>query len=381
MTPLAPGAKIGILGGGQLGRMIALAAARLGFGVHVFAPDETPPAAIAAKHYRASYQDEAALKRFAEGVDLITYEMEHLPTDSLRDLAESALFRPSLRSLETARHRLREKEFLSALGIPTAPFFALGAGRLDAGRDIPRSFRFPAIVKRCLGGYDGRGQRVARDRGEIVGALSDLGGGEALIEERVSFRREISVLAARGADGDFRAYDVVENCHRDGILRESRVPARIGLAVAARAKRWTKRIAEALDHIGVLGVEFFLCDGDGEGDGEGALFVNEIAPRVHNSGHWTMDACAVGQFEQHLRAIAGWPLAEPVRFADVRMVNLLGDDVESWRDFAARRGVCLHLYGKQPARAGRKMGHMTALYPLSSGGSGGSGGSLGGRGG
>ena len=355
---LPPGATIGILGGGQLGRMLALAAARLGLKCHIFAPDADSPAFdVAAAHIIARYDDEAALDSFAASVDAVTYEFENVSIEAVGRLARSAPVRPGAHALEVSQDRLVEKRFLRDLGIATAPFEAvddLGALLAALG-----SLGSPAVLKTRRFGYDGKGQVRIATPSDAAAALAEIGTRPAVLEGFVSFTREISIVAARGSTGVVAAYDPAENVHRDGILFTSSAPARVRPETAAEARRVAERILQALDYVGVIGVEFFVL---GEGDDE-RLLVNEIAPRVHNSGHWTEDACAVSQFENHVRAVAGWPLGPTNRHSDVVMTNLIGDDANGWRKLAAEPGARLHLYGKREARPGRKMGHVNRLAP------------------
>ncbi len=354
---LAPGATIGILGGGQLGRMLALAAAPLGFHVHIFAPEaESPAEEAAAKLTRAGYDDEAALRAFAASVDVITYEFENVPAACAALLSELKPVRPGAKALEVAQDRVTEKSFMRAIGLGTAPF-----AKADDADEARAAFAElgggQAIVKTRRFGYDGKGQARVSSADEAADAVARFGA-PCILEGLVNFTREISVVAARGIDGRIEAFEPADNTHEGGILRRSVAPAVVKPQVAAEAWRMAGTILEALGFVGVIGVELFV-------DRDGTLLVNEIAPRVHNSGHWTMDACAVSQFEQHIRAVAGWPLKPAVRFADCEMENLIGDDVLRWREIAAEPNACLHLYGKSEARPGRKMGHVNRLFPFS----------------
>ena len=357
-APIAPGGRIGILGGGQLGRMLALAAAEMGMEAVIYAPEARPPAAaVAAAHRKASYEDKRSLRAFAAHVDVLTYELEQIPLSAVHEAAKVKILRPSPFSLEITQNRLLEKNFLKDHAIPTAPFSAFPP---------KKEFPLPAIIKSCYGGYDGKGQTLLKNKMDLKKAQArftkrGFKEGEALIEERMRFQCEISIVAARAVSGRMRFWDAAENLHRDGILRESRVPARIPASVEKRARLVASKIAKHLDHVGVLAVEFFLC----EKNGAPHLLVNEIAPRVHNSGHWTMDAAQTSQFTQHIRAICGWPLTSTRRLADAKMINLLGADAHEWRTHAKGKESALHLYGKTPIRKGRKMGHLTKLYPLS----------------
>lgn len=349
--PLRPGACIGILGGGQLGRMLALAAARLGMRVHVFEPGAEPCAApVVERVIRAGWDDLAALRAFAAGVDVVTYEFENVPVAALDALAGLAPVRPGRRALEAAQDRVAEKDFLTDLGLATAPYAAVADA--DGLRAALARIGTPAILKTRRLGYDGRGQARIMAQGDAAAALAAVGPGPAVLEGFVGFEREISVIAARGLDAAVAAYDPGENLHGGGILHSTTVPARIPPAVAQDAALIAGRILSALDYVGVIGVEMFVT--------AGGLVVNEIAPRVHNSGHWTMDACLVDQFEQHVRAICGWPLGDGARHSDAVMTNLIGDAAAS---AVALSGAAVHLYGKAGARPGRKMGHVTRIAP------------------
>lgn len=352
MTPLPPNSVIGILGGGQLGRMTALAAARLGYRVVVFDPDGQAPAAlVSAGHVRASFEDVSALDQLADQCAVVTYEWENVPVAAVRHLAARVPVYPSAEALEVSQDRVREKTFLNALGIPTAQFRAVNGDAELA--DALKAFGGEGVLKTCRGGYDGKGQRRFR-RGDPASAFQAMGGVPLILEAVVPFEREVSVIAVRGQDGAFAAYDPAENFHENGILRRSTVPAAIGPQTAWAAKDAARRILEALDYVGAIGVEFFV-------NPDGGLLANEIAPRVHNSGHWTEAACAASQFEQHVRAVCGLPLGSTARFADCAMENLLGDEVFSAAARLAEPETVLHLYGKAEARPGRKMGHWTRL--------------------
>ncbi|MFW5641744.1 MAG: 5-(carboxyamino)imidazole ribonucleotide synthase [Roseicyclus sp.] len=349
--PLPQGAVVGILGGGQLGRMLAMAAARLGYRAHVFEPGAAPAADVAHAWTQADYDDAEALAAFAKACDVVTYEFENIPAAALDLLAGAVPFHPGRRALEVSQDRLAEKDFLAGLGLKVAPYAAVdGPGDLAAALGVTGC---PAILKTRRFGYDGKGQARVRDRDGAAAALGTLGGAPAIAEGVVAFSREISVIAARGRDGAVAAYDPGENVHRDGILATTTVPARIPAGLRTDAVLLASRILGALDYVGVLGVELFVT--------EGGLVVNEIAPRVHNSGHWTQAGCAVDQFEQHVRAIAGWPLGDGARHADVVMENLIGEDVTRAAALAAERGVQVHLYGKTEVRPGRKMGHVNRV--------------------
>ena len=351
---LAPGAVIGILGGGQLGRMLAVAASRLGLRVHVFEPAAAPPAAdVAHAVTTAGYDDEAALRAFAASVDVVTYEFENIPTSAL-DLLESLRpIRPNRRALAISQDRVTEKTYLNGLGLATAPWAAVED---TAGLDAALSaIGCPAILKTTRLGYDGKGQARIMAPNDAPAALAAMNGAPAVLEGFVGFTSEISVIAARGLDGQVAAFDPGENIHRDGILRTTTVPARLSPAMRTDAVLIAARILNALDYVGVLGVELFVTPQ--------GLLVNEIAPRVHNSGHWTQQGCAVDQFEQHIRAVAGWPLGDGSRYADVVMENLIGNDMDRVPALAHEAGVAIHLYGKGAPRPGRKMGHVNRVKP------------------
>ncbi len=348
---LRPGATIGILGGGQLGRMLAMAAARLGFHVHVYDPDIGCPAAeVAQVATHATYDDSQALHAFAYSVDVVTYEFENIPPAALDLIEAQAPIRPNRRALATSRDRLEEKAFLQGLGLATAPFAAVddAAGLHVALREIGT----PAILKTRTLGYDGKGQARIGDPVDADAALAAIRGAPAILEGFVPFDREVSVIAARGLDGSVAAYDPGENVHQGGILRTTTVPARLSPAQRSDAVLIAARILNALDYVGVLGVELFVTR-----DG---LLVNEIAPRVHNSGHWTEAGCLVDQFEQHIRAVAGLPLGDGSRHVDVVMENLIGSDMDRLPGLL-REGARIHLYGKAEVRGGRKMGHVNRL--------------------
>lgn len=345
-TPLPIGATLGILGGGQLGRMIALDAARMGLKVHVFAPAGDAPAIdVAPAATRAPYDDVDAVAGFAAACDVVTFEFENVPAAALAAAARRAPLRPGSISLERTADRLVEKRFVEGLGLSVATF-----APVDDKEDLPHAASatgLPAILKTRRMGYDGKGQ--VRIEGDA--ALADVPvAAPSVLERVVAFRREISVIAARGLDGRIAAFEPGENRHETGILRTTRVPAGISAERADEARSIAARIAEALDHVGVIGVELFETDA--------GLVVNEIAPRVHNSGHWTQDGADVSQFEQHVRAICGWPLGNPRRRAAMCMENLIGDDIARVADLRHQDGVVVHLYGKAEVRPGRKMGHV-----------------------
>jgi 5-(carboxyamino)imidazole ribonucleotide synthase len=355
---LKPGDTIGILGGGQLGRMLAMAAGRLGLRCRVFSPDPDSPAFdVVANATCAEYADVEALELFAGDVDVITYEFENVPAASAMILAARRLVLPDRRILETTQDRLVEKDFVTGLGIKTAGYADVTSPQ--ALRAAITKIGLPAVLKTRRFGYDGKGQAIIRADEDIERAWADLGTKSAILEAFIPFACEISVIAARSADGAVECFDVTENEHRDHILKVSRVPAAISDELAARARDIAERIASALDYVGVLAVEMFVVNRDGQAD----VLVNEIAPRVHNSGHWTLDGASISQFEQHIRAIAGWPLGKPLRHGEVTMTNLIGDEIDSYVDWLQVPGATVHLYGKGPPRPGRKMGHVTKVVP------------------
>lgn len=357
---IPPGGRIGILGGGQLGRMLALAAANLGLACHIYCPDEDLPAGqVSAAVTRAAYDDAVALAAFADSVDVVTYEFENVPAETARILAEHAPVRPGALALATSQDRLVEKNFFAGQNIATAPFAAVGS--IADLKAAITALGAPAILKTRRFGYDGKGQVKINSAGEADEALAALKGAPAILEGFVPFELEISVVAARGLDGTVKAYDPVENIHLHHILHQTLAPAHMNAALAEEARTIAEIILTRLDYVGIIGVEMFVMPETTKGP---RLLVNEMAPRVHNSGHWTSDACTVSQFEQHIRAICGWPLGDPARHSDAIMTNLIGDDVEGWKALAAEPATGIHLYGKSEARPGRKMGHATRIYPL-----------------
>ncbi|KIZ46277.1 MULTISPECIES: 5-(carboxyamino)imidazole ribonucleotide synthase [Rhodopseudomonas] len=362
MTKLKPGDTIGILGGGQLGRMLALAAARLGLKCHVFSPDPDSPAFDVVQYATcAEYADVEALELFAAEVDVITYEFENVPSSAVMLLAARRPVLPDRGILATTQDRLAEKDFVSQLGIGTAAYADVTSSQ-DLRAAIAK-IGLPAVIKTRRFGYDGKGQAIIRDGADLDAVWNDLATRAAILEAFVPFEREISVIAARGADGQVVCFDVTENEHQQHILKVSRVPAAIPEALAEKARGIAETIAKALDYVGVLAVELFVVPGS---DGP-TLLVNEIAPRVHNSGHWTLDGASISQFEQHIRAIAGWPLANPLRHGDVTMTNLIGDEISDYERWLTIPGASVHLYGKRTAQQGRKMGHVTEVVPAAAG--------------
>ncbi|GAA3864061.1 5-(carboxyamino)imidazole ribonucleotide synthase [Celeribacter arenosi] len=351
-SPLPPGAVIGILGGGQLGRMLSMAAARLGFKTCIFEPGGDCPAShVANYHFQAEYTDEDALRRFAQAVDVVTYEFENIPTEAL-DLIESLKpIHPNRRTLAISQDRLTEKSFLSELGLSVAPF-ANVESRADLDAALT-TIGAPAILKTRRFGYDGKGQARIMTPADADQAYADMANAPAVLEGFVDFSKEVSVIAARGVAGDISCFDPGENVHKSGILHTTTVPAAITPSLRTDAVILASKILNALEYVGVMGVELFVTPA--------GLIVNEIAPRVHNSGHWTQDGCVIDQFEQHIRAVAGWPLGDGSRHANVEMLNLIGDDVDRIPEFAKDGSVAIHLYGKTDAKPGRKMGHINRL--------------------
>ncbi len=354
---LPPNGTIGILGGGQLGRMSAMAAARLGFRTHVYAPEpDGPGMQVATACTVAGYEDAEALARFAAAVQVVTFEFENVPAAALDALAPLVPCRPGVAALRIAQDRLQEKAFFERAGIPVGPWRAVHSrAELDAAI---AALGLPAVLKTTRMGYDGRGQAVLRSAEEAGPAWERLQPRPLILEAFVPFAKEVSAIAARGADGALMVFDATENRHRDGILDLSFAPAPVPESVLRQAETMVSRLALALDLVGVLALELFLLP-------DGTLLANEMAPRPHNSGHWTMDACLVGQFEMHVRAVAGLPLPPPARHADAVMRNLVGADSHAvWAELASRHDVALHLYGKAETRPGRKMGHATRLLPM-----------------
>ncbi|MCH8465078.1 MAG: 5-(carboxyamino)imidazole ribonucleotide synthase [Roseinatronobacter sp.] len=350
--PLHAGRVIGILGGGQLGRMLSVAAARLGYLCHIYDPSPNPPAGHVAAHVTtAPWDDAEALARFAASVDVITFEFENIPTATLDLLEPLRPIHPGRQALAVSQDRLQEKQFLRGLGLQTAPFQAV-----DGPDDLAAALAAlgtPAILKTRRMGYDGKGQARLDGADDLAAAWAEMAGAPAILEGFVTFSHEVSVIAARGLTGEVAAYDPGENLHKAGILRETRVPARLSGAQRSDAVLIAARILNALEYVGVLGVELFVTPA--------GLIVNEIAPRVHNSGHWTQNGCAIDQFEQHIRAITGLPLGDGGRHADVVMENLIGDDIQRLPDLLRAKDVAVHLYGKPEVRAGRKMGHINRI--------------------
>ena len=367
--PLPPGSTIGIMGGGQLGRMTALAAAPLGYRCHIFTPETDSPAEqVSAAATIADYSDVEALESFADDVDVVTFEFENIPFESVQVLAERVPVRPGWKCLRISQDRLAEKDFINSLGIPTTPYRAVYT--LNDLENSLTEFGRPAVLKTTRLGYDGKGRILINantDAKDAWDSISTAAGGDAaILEAFVDLAMEISVIVARGADGSWASFPPVDNRHKNHILDITRAPADIPENMGVKATRAALAIADALDLVGLLAVEMFITrNGDGDGVGhDSKLMINEIAPRPHNSGHWTMDACVTSQFEQFVRAVVGLPFGSTERHHDAIMHNLIGDDVDNWLDFAGEQGAVLHLYGKADARPGRKMGHVNRLYPV-----------------
>ena len=352
VDPLPIGATIGILGGGQLGRMLAVAASRLGLKSVIFDPSADSPAAqVANAHIKGNWDDLAALARFAAQVDVVTYEFENIPTATLDALESSKSVFPPRRALAASQDRIFEKEFLTSLGLSVAPF-----RQIDSAQDFRNAISEigpNAVLKTRTLGYDGKGQvRISNDS-DVDQAFAEVGEVPCVLEGFVDFSYEVSVIAARGQDGSTAAFDPGENVHRSGILHTTTVPARLSASQRMDAVLIAAKILNALDYVGVVGVELFVTPS--------GLVVNEIAPRVHNSGHWTQDGTLIDHFEQHIRAVAGWPLGDGTRHSDVEMENLIGDDVFRIPEIAKDGATAIHLYGKAEAREGRKMGHVNRI--------------------
>ena len=355
-NPLPVGATIGILGGGQLGRMLSIAAARLGLKTHIYEPGANAPAGdVAHLVTTAAYEDEVALTAFGKSVDVITYEFENIPTSALDLLETLAPIHPGRKALATSQDRLTEKAFLQDLGLQTAPF--ADVANADDLASAVAQIGTPAILKTRRFGYDGKGQARIMTPDDADAALADMAGAPAILEGFVNFSHEVSVIGARGPDGSVACYDPGENVHEDGILRTTTVPAKLTPGQRTDAVLIAARILNALDYVGVMGVELFVTPQ--------GLIVNEIAPRVHNSGHWTQNGCTICQFEQHMRAVAGWPLGDGARHADVVMENLIGDDMDRVPELATT-DAAIHLYGKADVKPGRKMGHVNRVVKTTS---------------
>jgi 5-(carboxyamino)imidazole ribonucleotide synthase len=355
--PLPPGSTIGILGGGQLGRMLAQAAGRLGFDAVVLEREADSPAGrVAAQHIVAAYDDETALQALVAVASVVTYEFENVPAASVEALVALGVeVAPGPKALAVAQDRVAEKVFLNANGAPTVAFEA--ADSPQAAVEAAARLGAPVLMKTRRDGYDGKGQRWVEHAPDAAGAFGALGGRPVILEAPADFTRELSIIAARGRDGATAVYPLAENHHEGGILRRSLAPAQVTPRLAEQAERIAARVLAGLDYVGVVGIELFELR-------DGRLLVNEIAPRVHNTGHWTMDGAQVDQFEQHIRAVAGWPLGPTPPTARVEMLNLLGDEADAWAKLAHEPETRLHLYGKREARPGRKMGHVNRLKAL-----------------
>lgn len=355
--PLPPGSVIGILGGGQLGRMLAQAAARLGFDAAILEREHDAPAGrVAARVIEGAYDDPDALARLAEVAGVVTYEFENVPAASVERLVSlGAEVAPGPRALAVAQDRFEEKTFLNANGAPTVAFAP--ANTPDEAIAAVTSIGAPALMKTRREGYDGKGQRWVEHAADAARIFAGLGSVPVIVEAPAEFVRELSVIAARGRDGSTAVYPLAENHHEQGILRRSLAPAHASPALTEQAERIARRVLQGLEYVGVIGIELFELK-------DGRLLVNEIAPRVHNTGHWTQDGCEVDQFEQHIRAVAGWPLGPTAATARVEMLNLLGDEVDGWKKFASEAETRIHLYGKREAKPGRKMGHVNKVKPL-----------------
>lgn len=353
--PLPPGSTIGILGSGQLGRMTALAAARLGYRCIVYAPDAdgSIAAQVSAGHVQGAYDDKAALAHFAAQVDVVTYEFENVPEAAVLECDKTKPVRPGVKPIHFAQHRLREKDFLRKLSIGTADYQAI---RSEA--DVAAATALPGILKTCTEGYDGKGQARVTDRASLAAAWQKLGRRECILEAVVDFHCEVSAIVARGLDGTTRCFPIGINGHRDGILRTTSVPADLPPEMLATAERFGVALAQGLDLVGLVALEMFVAK-------DGKVLANEMAPRPHNSGHWTIDACATSQFEQLVRAVCGLPLGPVDVLAPSRMENLIGDEANDWPRYLADPTARLHLYGKAESRPGRKMGHVTYVLPSS----------------
>ncbi|WP_332639138.1 5-(carboxyamino)imidazole ribonucleotide synthase [Brevundimonas sp.] len=357
MAPLAPGSTLGILGGGQLGRMLSQAASRLGFNVVILDPEENSPAGrVSQGQIVAAYDDPTALRVLGQTCQAVTFEFENVPATSVAQLAQGgAVVAPGPKALAVAQDRVEEKTFLNGVGAATVDFAAVdslddllvGLERLGA----------PALLKTRRDGYDGKGQVWVRSAAMAADAWNAVGQRPAILEAKAPFLRELSIIAARGRDGAIAVYPLGENIHKGGVLKTTLAPAAVDAKTEKRARTIAKAVLEGLGYVGVLGVELFDL-------GDGKLLVNEIAPRVHNTGHWTQDGCVCDQFEQHIRAIAGWPLGPTTAHARVEMTNLLGDEIDQWAKLSGKADARLHLYGKAEARPGRKMGHVNRVKPL-----------------
>lgn len=352
---IPPGSIIGIIGGGQLGRMAALEAAKLGYRTHIFTPEKASPAEqVSHRVTIAPYRDKEALRDFSHNVDVVTFEFENIPYETLKMLEGEVTVRPGANALHISQNRVREKDYITALGIPTAPYQTV-----NSAADLVKAVAelgTPSILKTAEMGYDGKGQFVIQPNTDLTKLWQDTGVTACILEGFVDYALEVSVVIARGVDGSIAAYPVVQNIHKGGILRETIAPANVTPIIQKEAHRIAEAIAESLGLEGIMAVEMFVTKDD-------RVLVNEIAPRPHNSGHWTMDACVTCQFEQFIRAVCGLPLGSVEMLAHARMENLIGNDVLSWEKYLQEPMAKLHLYGKATAREGRKMGHVTHLLP------------------
>lgn len=353
MKPLPPGSTIGILGGGQLGRMMAVAAAEMGYHVHIYCPEHDSPASEVARAATvAAYDDRAALEAFAASVDIVTYEFENIPAEPVTELSRLKPVRPSPAVLATSQHRVLEKQAVNRLGIATAPFRPVAS--LEELKAAVKELGTPCVLKTCRMGYDGKGQVKLDASTDLAAAWASLKTDDAILEGFVSFRMEISVVIARDTSGNIACYCPVQNTHKNHILDETIAPAPLSPALTEKCEAMARTVAKGLDLVGLMAIEMFVTGND-------EILVNELAPRPHNSGHWTIDACITSQFTQTVRAVCGLPLGSPGRLCNARMLNLIGDDIDKWLHYASLPEAKLHLYGKKEARAGRKMGHVTFL--------------------
>lgn len=349
---LISGSTIGILGGGQLGQMLSMAAARLGFKTHIFEPSENPPASnVASKFTRAEYDDYDALKQFASSVDVVTYEFENIPTAALDIIETQSEIFPNREALKISQDRLIEKEFINKLGFKTASFCEVNS--IEELIHAINQIGAPSILKTRRFGYDGKGQVKVQPSSKPEEIWKNLGEKALILEGFINFSSEFSVIGSRSKDGQISCFDPGENVHKDGILRTTTVPAHLTNQQKTEAVLITAKILETLKYVGVIGIEFFLE--------KNSLVINEIAPRVHNSGHWTQNGCTVDQFEQHIRAITGWKLGNAERHSDVIMENLIGDEIYKTNQLVEDGSIALHLYGKADVNPGRKMGHFNRI--------------------
>jgi len=348
---------LGILGSGQLGRMSTLAAAELGIKVHIYSPDKNSPAEqVAARTFVASYTDKRKLRSFANSVDVVSYEFENVPVETAEYIKQLKPVYPDGKLLEIAQNRIKEKSYLNSIGISTARWATVYSPE-DLEREADKLGLKDYILKTTRFGYDGKGQTVYRTGDSSTKSFNKLKSDELILEEMIDFECEISIIIARDRYGKSAIYGPIENVHKNQILHTSTVPAKVDANVVGKAKRIARKLADELGLIGVLGLEMFVTK-------KGDILANEIAPRTHNSGHWTIDACAVSQFEQHVRTVCGLPVGDPNPHSDAVMTNLIGSDINKVTNFYNTKGACIHLYGKTETRAGRKMGHVTILKPL-----------------